>query len=133
MDAGSLTYAGLVGTVTFNVASDINDPPDAVGDNTLITNYGVSIVFTAADFTTNTTPAYSDPEADPAYLLRVDSLPSEGTLKLNGVDVTLNQEITFVDIAAGLFTFVPNAANINSYNVDFDFSIQDSGSGQYSS
>lgn len=130
-DYGSALYSGLTGTVTFIVAADVNDPPSAVGDNTLNTDHAVTVVFTTADFTTNTTPAYADPEGDPAFKLRVDSLPIEGTLKLNGVNVTLNQEITFVDINSGLFTYVPNSLNSNSYNVDFNFSIQDSGSGQY--
>lgn len=114
-------------TITTNAY--VNLPPSQVGDNSKSTNYGVTIIFTVADFTTNTTPAYSDPEGDTASLLKITSLPTNGVLQLNGVNVTLNQEISFTDIDAGLFTYVPNNATLTSYIVNFNFEIADSGSG----
>jgi len=133
-DIGSGLFSGLTAAiVTINVGALVNLPPDNVGDNNLVTNYATTIVFTEANFTTETTPAYSDPEADAAECLQVLTLPSEGVLKNNGVDVVLNEEILFTDIGLGLFTFVPNAANSNMHNVDFQFQIKDSGSGDYTS
>lgn len=131
-DSGSNTFSGLTpGIITFNVAEKINLPPSAVGDNSLVTDYGQTITFTVANFTTETTPVYADPEGDAAECLKVTSLPTEGVLELNSTPVTVNQEILFSDIALGLFTFVPNNANFNTYGVNFNFAIKDIGSGQY--
>ena len=116
-------------TFTVTTNSKQNLPPSQVGDGNASTDYGVTIVFTRADFTTNTTPPYLDPEGDTASLLRVLTLPTTGTLQLNSVDVVLNQVISFSDIDSGLFTFVPDNATETGYVVDFDFEIADSGSG----
>lgn len=133
-DVGSSTYSGLTpGIVTITVGEDVNLPPSEVGDNSLTTDYGVTIVFTAANFTTGTTPPYADPESDAASMLRIDSLPTQGNLQLNGVNVVLNQEISFADISSGFFTYVPDNTDTSDYIVDFDFSIKDTGSGQYTS
>lgn len=114
-------------TVTTNEYT--NQPPSQVGNNTISTNYGVTKVFTRANFTTETTPPYTDPEGDTAFQLKVISLPATGTLQLNGVNVSLNQVINFTDIDAGLFTYVPDNGITTSYNANFNFEIADSGSG----
>ena len=106
-----------------------NQAPTTVGDGTETTAYGNTIVYTRAMFTTNTTPPYSDPEGDAALNLKVITLPTIGTLKLNTVDVTLNQIISFTDIDSGLFTYVPDATNQNAYTATFEFQIADAGSG----
>ena len=106
-----------------------NQPPVSVGDGAETTSYGTSIVYTRAMFTTNTTPPYSDPEGDAALNLKVISLPTIGTLKLDSVDVVLNQVISFTDIDAGLFTYIPDNSTQTAYNDPFDFQIADAGSG----
>lgn len=116
---------------TVTVQQRINQPPSVVGDNTVTTNYGATYTFTVADFTTNTTPPYSDPEGDAAFQLRVIQLPPTGELRLNSVPVTTNQVISFADIAAGLFTFVPDNAVLTSYNDEWQFEIADAGSGTF--
>ena len=68
-------------SVTIN--EQINQPPSQVGDGARTTDHATTVTFTVADFTTNTTPAYSDPEGDAAAQLRVLSLPANGTLLLN--------------------------------------------------
>lgn len=118
-------------TMTISVNEYINLPPDQIGDNEITTDYGVTIVFTSDDFTTNTTPPYEDPENDGPYKLKVKSLPASGLLKLNGINVTVNQEILFTDIDNGLLTYVP-ANNTAGYEADFDFDISDLGSEQFS-
>ena len=118
-------------TITITVNEYINLPPNQIGDNELTTDYGVTIVFTVADFTTNTTPPYEDPEGDGPYKLKVQSLPDFGLLKLNGVNVTSGQQILFTDIASGLLTYEPDEDEIG-YEVDFDFDVSDLGSEQYS-
>lgn len=109
----------------------INLPPSAVGDGAESTGYGVTLVYTTAMFTTNTTPVYADPEGDAALELKVLTLPTTGDLEYNATPVILNQIITFADIVLGLLTFVPDNAIQTAYDVTFDFQIADAGSGQF--
>jgi hypothetical protein len=102
-DLGSLTFGGLTGTVTINVGAETNLPPSAVGDGNETIDYGETLVFTRAMFTTSTTPPYADPEGDAALELKIIVLPGEGTLKLNGVNVATNQIILFTDAGSGIF------------------------------
>lgn len=118
-------------TMTINVNQYVNLPPDAIGDNELTTANRQILVFTQTDFTTNTTPPYDDPEGDGPYKLKVKTLPSQGLLKLNNVNVVVNQEILFTQINSGLLTFVPTDTNA-AFTVDFDFDISDLGSQQFS-
>lgn len=118
-------------TFQINVNAYVNLPPDAIGDNELTTDHLETVVFTQADFTTNTTPPYDDPEGDGPYKLKVKTLPSQGLLKLSGVNVTVNQEILFTAINSGLLTYVPSSEE-DAYEVDFDFDISDLGSEQFS-
>lgn len=116
-----------------NISAYDNQPP-VVGDGSRDANYGQAITLTRADFTTNTTPAYSDPEGDAPLTLRVDSLPTGGLLKLDGVNVVVNQEIDFItEIDAELFTYTPDLNSTEAHSVDFNFSIADAGSGLFSS
>jgi hypothetical protein len=109
-----------------------NLPADVVGDGSETTDHAVSIVYTRAMFTTSTTPAYNDPEGDAALNLKITSLPADGLLKLNGVNIALNDILSFVDdIDAGLFTYVPDAAILTAYNATFTFEIADAGSGTF--
>lgn len=116
-------------TMTTNAYTNL--PPDQVGDGSATTNYGETHVFTKAEFTTNTTPPYNDPEGDTAAQLKVLTLPGTGTLKLNGSNVTANQIIDFSDIDAGLFTYVPDNGTVTQYDDTFTFEIADSGSGTF--
>ena len=61
------------------------------------------VTFTTADFTTK----FNDPDGDILTKIKITSLPINGTLKLNGVDVSVNQEIPLADIPN--LTFTPNA------------------------
>lgn len=118
---------------TLNTNAYVNQPPSTVGDGSATTNYGATYTFTRADFTTNTTPAYADPEGDAAQNLRVLSLPTTGELQLNAVAVTINQVISFANIDSGLFTYVPDNATTTAYADTFNFEISDVGSGSYTS
>src|SRR5437870_5745573 len=70
-------------------------------------------VFKASDFTSGTLSS-----------VKVTSLPTTGTLYLNGVPVTLNQVISASDISAGHLTFVPNTNSTGSGS--FGFKVTDS-------
>lgn len=121
-----------MGTLTITSAAYINQPPSQVGDNTINVANRASTVLTLAMFTTNTTPAYSDPEGDPADAVRIDTLPPDGELLLNGVPVTAGQIIDVADINANLLVF--NSPNQDPLDSDaIQFSVRDSGSGQFTS
>lgn len=131
-DVGSSTYSSGSGTLTFNVLAKVNEPP-TIGDNEDTMDYGDTYVFDTAFFTTGTTPAYSDPEGDAAYLLQIKSLPVGGTLWFNGKEVIINQEILFTDIDAGLLYLTGDLNQTEGQILTFEADIQDAGSGQYSS
>jgi hypothetical protein len=131
-DIGSNSLSGLsTGKITMAVASAVNQPPSEVGDNSFILNHGDSIVFTVADFTTATTPAYADPEGDPAAKIKILTLPINGTLKFNGTNVIINQVITVAEISAGYLVYVPDLLVETLQNLSFNFSVADSGSGLF--
>jgi hypothetical protein len=54
----------------------------------------------------------------------VESLPGTGTLSLDGVAVTLGQNITTADINAGNFIFTDAGGNGSPY-ASFNFSVND--------
>ena len=67
-------------------------------------NLNTAITFTSTAFSNH----FADIDAgDSLSAVKVTSLPGHGTLKVSGVDVTLNQEISSVNLAN--LRFVPNA------------------------
>ncbi len=122
-DVGSHNYTSG-GLFTFNVAAYVNQAP-TVGDNTVTINEGAVYIFTRDDFTTNATPPYVDPEGDIATNLRFPTLPATGLIKLNGVNVTVGQVISFANIDSGLLTYVQDV-NAGGTTPSFTFQIQDS-------
>lgn len=128
------TYFSNMATFTFNIDAYVNLPPTAVGDNSITIDNASTYTFTAADFTTATTPAYSDPEGDSAANLKVLTLPDDGTLQFNNVDVTLNQIIPFegaTSITSGALKYIASQSNTNADVENFNFEISDSGSNTF--
>jgi len=78
---------------------------------TLTTNEDTVKVFAISDF------GFSDGDAgDMLQSVTITTLPTAGSLKLNGVAVTANQVITAANISSGLLAFTPVAnANGTSY------------------
>ena len=104
-------------SLSTNTTSDNNAP--TVVDSTVSTNKDVPYVFSAVDF------GYNDTDGDPIDKAQITSLPTVGSLKLNGVAVILNQEITKADIDAGLLTFTP-VADANGIGYDnFEYRVHD--------
>lgn len=98
-------YALMPATVSITL-SGVNDKP--IVD--VITKNGTEdtpISFSSLDFTQK----FTDPDNDALTKIKITSLPPTGLLKLNGVNVTVNQEIAFADL--GNISFVPDA-NWNS-------------------
>ena len=128
------TLFSNMATFTINIDAQINQPPSTVGDNSITIANSATYIFTVADFTTNTTPPYADPEGDAAENLRILSLPVDGEIQFNGVTVTLNQIIPFTgaqSIASGLLRYVASATNPAADIESFNFEISDSGSNTF--
>ena len=129
-DVGSNSLSGLPGgIVTINIAARANQPASSVGNGTVVTAYATTITFRSAEFTVFTSPQYSDPEGDPADKLKVLTLPSAGTLLFNGNNVSPQDVITFAEIDAGYFQYVPSTATELTQQLSFNFAIADAGSG----
>lgn len=115
-DSGGLTY-----DETFTITlTNVNEAPTGA-DATVTINEDTSHTLTTADF------GFSDVDAgDTMSAVRIDSLPSAGTLTLSGVAVTAGQVVTMADITAGNLVFTPAAdANGTGY-ANFTFSVRDS-------
>lgn len=123
-DVGSSSFGSNIGSMNIDVAKESNSLP-TTGDNNIGANYGEVVTFTQAMFTTDTTPPYFDPEGDLPAKLVITSLPTEGTLRLAGTNVTLNQEIDWADVGASQLTYSPDALVITAGSTSFGFSIID--------
>ncbi len=101
----SFGWKGHDGTVYSNDSAAVNieitpenDPPVV----TPISKTGTedtNISFSVSDFSGN----YSDPESDPLTKIQITSLPANGKLFLDGVEVTENQEIDASQLANLVF------------------------------
>ncbi|MCP4341094.1 MAG: DUF4347 domain-containing protein, partial [Desulfobulbaceae bacterium] len=88
-------------------------------NNTVSTHEDTTYTFAANDF------GYSDGDGDPMASVKITTLEAVGTLRLNSVDVTLNQVITKADIDNDLLTFT-SASDGNGAGYDsFGFSVND--------
>ena len=121
-----------MGQFTINSASYVNQPPSQVGDITLSVGNRATTVITLAMLTTGTIPQYQDPEGDPVASVRIDSLPADGELRFNSNPVSVGQVIPVADVSNSLLVYVsPDQDGLDSDT--FNFSLSDTGSGQFSS
>ncbi len=111
-------YSTNAYTMSVNVSS-VNDLPTA-SDGTVTTVEDTEYVFKTEDFN------FHDTDNDPLSKIQIVQLETAGTLKLNGVDITVSEaEITAADIKAGKLTFSPEAdANGDNYS-NFRFKVHD--------
>lgn len=130
---GSYTYVSTNGSVSANSVDEFvytikdadgdltstilsidieNDPAPSSSGGSVTACEDTSYVFGVADFN------FSDDGNDTLTKVRVDSLPTNGTLYLNGVVVAVDSEIAVSDISAGNFTFEPalNESGRDEYN-----------------
>ena len=115
-DRGGLTYDE---TFTINL-TNVNEAPSGTNATVTITE-DTSHILTAANF------GFSDVDAgDALSAVRIDTLPTAGTLTLSGTAVTAGQVITTADLAASQLVFTP-AANANGTGyARVAFSVRDS-------
>ncbi|MCW5861525.1 MAG: cadherin domain-containing protein [Anaerolineae bacterium] len=94
-----------------------NDAP-TLTDITLATAEDTTLNFTANTFTSH----YTDADGDPLVKVRIDSLPTDGTLRLNGTPITSGAEIPAGEL--GNLAFVP-APNWNEGSTAFEWNASD--------
>lgn len=112
-----------VGATLNLTVNNINAAPS--GTNNVITALeDTPLTLTAANF------GFTDPNDSPGNALqavKITTLETAGSLKLNGVDVMLGQVISAADINTGLLTF-KGAQNANGADyASFTFQVQDNG------
>jgi VCBS repeat-containing protein len=115
-DAGGLIYDE---TFTINL-TNVNEAPTGA-DATVTISEDTSHTLTTANF------GFSDVDTgDSLSVVRIDTLPTAGSLTLSGVAVTAGQVIAVSDITGGHLVFTPTAdANGTSY-ASVTFSVGDS-------
>ncbi|MCB9135103.1 MAG: tandem-95 repeat protein [Anaerolineales bacterium] len=96
-DGTPALFAAQTFTITVN---EVNAIP-TVSNFTKTAPVNTSITFALSDFTTH----FNDGDGDTLVTIQITALPTEGTLELNGVPVTINQEISATEIS--LLVFVP--------------------------
>ncbi len=117
---GGITPYSAITVPLSGSVTPVNDPPDGT-DQTITLNEDGSYTVTVADF------GFTDPDTgDTLSAVRIDTLPANGSLTLDGVAITPGQIISAADITAGLLVFTPTAnENGNTYS-SFTFSVRDS-------
>jgi VCBS repeat-containing protein len=128
-------YTGPVPVITYTVSdgqatssgrltisiTPVNDAPSGANKTVTIVE-DTSYTFAASDFGfTDTT----DNPANPLLAVKIATLPADGTLKLNGVAITVGQEIAAADITKLVYSPAANA-NGTSY-ASFTFQVHDGG------
>ena len=82
--------------------------------------------FSLNDFTTKTNPIYFSPEKDPLGNITITSLPSKGTLFLNGVLVTVPLDVTSSELSNGDLTYQADQSDQEAYDdSDMEFTVSD--------
>ena len=111
-----------IGIITITVVG-VNDAPTA-SNNTITTNEDTNHVFSTSEFNFSDTD-----DSGSLNKIKITSLEDNGALQYyNGsswVDVTLNQEITALDISNGYLRFKPDAIEIGSSYTSFEFQASD--------
>ncbi|MCZ4245119.1 gliding motility-associated C-terminal domain-containing protein [Pedobacter punctiformis] len=117
LDASAVASNTAVTTITI---TPVNDPPSGT-DKTISVAEDATYTFSAADF------GFTDPiENNNFKSVTISTLPANGTLKLNGVNVTLNQVILLANIPLLTWTQTVADANGNAFS-SFTFRVTDDG------
>lgn len=72
-----------------------NNPNPSIADIDFTGDGCSSLIFASTDFSS----VFSDPDSDPMELIRIDALPSSGSLTFKGVSVQVNDEIIASEIS----------------------------------
>lgn len=117
---GDESKQSVESTFTVTVGAT-NDKPILTGDITKEVTEDIPLSFKLSDFVAK----FSDDDNDPLSSVRIQSLPANGTLKLSGVNVTLNQVIPAAQLDN--LSFVPDQ-NWDSGSTSFEWNASDGAS-----
>ena len=110
-----------------------NGKPTLIGSRSISIDHNSQHVFTVANFTTETSPPYSDPEGDDMKYIVILSIPTGlGELKVDGVNVVLNQLVYSAEISSGKLVYHAPASVEESNQSVFRFDVADVGSSNVS-
>lgn len=118
-------------TVT-NTGVEDNGRPTSIGLKIINLASEATHFFTIANFTSETSPIYIDPEDDPMAYIRILSLPVTGILYLSGSPVQVGDSILSADLSLSSFTYVAEPGNSSAYIDTFTFDAADTGSNSLS-
>ena len=116
----SLSWSGWATGSTVNFTLTVPNAAPTAANNTVTTNQDTAYTFTAANF--NFADADTGDELDHVEIVTV---PSPGSLRLDGTLVTANQDVTKDDIDAAKLVFTPAAGGSGSPYTTFDFKVSD--------
>lgn len=114
----SFTWNGFDGTAYAVDSSLVNVDITPVNDAPVVSNSSVSVQknnvlsFAATDFQT----PYSDVDSDVLNKIKIASLPGNGSFRLNGSDININDEINISDISNIIYTPDNNWIGNTSFN-----------------
>lgn len=121
-----------MGLVTVDISAQSNQPPSQSGWVSVSTPSNTNLTLTLANFTTETTPPYSDPEGDPLESIKITSIPIQGTLKIGLLDVLAGDVITSAQILAGDLVYEPDPVDVQGYSDSrMRFLVSDTGSSTF--
>ena len=121
-----------MGNLVLTISAQENQPPSQIGWLALDLSYNSTHVFTLANFTTETTPVYADPENDALSSIKITAIPVLGQLTLNNVAVNVNDVVTMINLNTGVFKYVSEVGYSSGYSDGFfSYTAADSGSLEY--
>lgn len=123
----STNFSTVQGTIRINVISNTNQPPTNIDNSEADYPIYGSLVLGMDLFSVG----YSDPNNDPIWKVKITGLPATGTLTLDGLPVTVNQEILSELITLGGLVYNgPITDTLNSTKT-ITFQVCDTGTGTY--
>ena len=106
-------------TAVSTISFDTSNTAPTASDNTIDTDRDTPYTFVPRDF------GFSDDDGDTLQAVKITSLPTKGTLQLNGVDVADEDVISIADIQNGNFQFVPDDDENAPGSSAFNFQVSD--------
>lgn len=115
---GFRVYDGTEYSLPYTMTINVNNPPTAVSSTVTLTK-NVPQAITTGNF------GYSDVDGSAFTSVKILTRPSVGTLFVNGGVVSIDQIVSFSDIAAGRFVFAPETDGTGSPYTSFTYKVLD--------
>ena len=115
---GFRVYDGTEYSLPYTLTINVNNPPTATSSTISLTKNTPQAI-TTGNF------GYSDVDGSAFTSVKVLTRPAVGTLYVNGGIVSINQIVSFADIAAGRFVYTPETDGSGSPYTSFTFKVLD--------